>query len=189
MNKIVSFFDELFARISCKRTAFVVMCALVVVGIVLGVVLYMLPSAAWWQNNRYAFADKLLYGGFGGVLGALLLPTVLLCAVAVVGCAVPQCRFLLYLSAFLCGLYVGATVSAIASMSVVACVLYVLLWSTVEVASALFLLGWCVVEQPCKKDVKNALWLTKPILLAFCVVFLVKIILIFVVLRTIIGLI
>ena len=190
MKKSVLYFcEELFARARRNGFATVLLAALAVAGVVVGVVLYRMPSALWWQCNRYAFAEKLLYGGFVAVLFGLLLPSALLCSIAVVGLFGRWFRALWYVATFLCGLYVSAAICAIAQISVVTCLLYALLWAAEEIVCCLVLFVWCVDEQPCGFDPKSAMWCAKPVLCAYFVLFLAKIVLIFVVLRTIIGLI
>ena len=167
----------------------VALCACAVVGIVLGVVLYRLPTAYWWQNNRWNFACKLLYDGFGSVLFALLLPSVLVCFAAVVASLRSYLSAICYVTALLVGIYTAAIVCAIATMSVVSCVLYTLLFLSVELVGHLLLHIFVACDDPCDRTFAEAVCGLKILLIAYLVLFIAKILLIFVVLRPIIGLI
>lgn len=167
----------------------IVLCVCAVVGVVLGVVLFGLPSATWWQYNRMEFACTLLNGGFFKILFAALLPCLLVALVAVLGCMQYFLRAAVYVTSVLCGVYCGALVCALANYSFVAGVLYGLLYCLVQCLSELGLLFWCVVQPDCSQTFAEALCSCKKPLVAYFCLFLVKILLIFVLLRPIYGLI
>ena len=182
-------FDEFMYRVRRHEIRFWAVCASAVAGIVVGIVLYKLPAAYWWQNNRWNFATKLLCEGFGSVAISLLLSGILVCVTSLMSSLKSYLTAICFVAAFLCGMYAVGIVCAISTISVVSCVLYTLLFLSVELVGNIIFMIFVACDEACEKTFIQAICGLKTLLIAYLVVYIVKILLIFAVLRPIIGLI
>ena len=128
--------------------AFFVVCA-AIVGIACGFAVYKLPNAYWWQNNRLDFCYKLMYGGFVGVMWSIFLSYLCVFAISLVAKRFAACKFLCYVGAFLCGIYVGGVLLALWQSSAVLCVLYAIFFVAVNLSVALLCLFLALTEESC----------------------------------------
>ena len=189
VNFAQNLFDEFLFRVRRHKLQTIALSMCVLCGLIVGVVLYKIPAAYYWQNNRFAFACVLVYEGFFAVLlrGMLGLCIVLSCCVF--SAMQPFLRSLIFVAALGCGMYVSGTVCALFQISLVVGLLYTLLFATVWLVSNLFLLIWCICEQPSENTFKQAICALKTTVCVYVGLFFVKILMIFLLLRPIYGLI
>lgn len=181
--------DEFVFRLHRNKWQIVALACCLLCGLVLGVVLYKLPSAYYWQNNRFQLACILVYEGFFAVFRRLALWSAVVVFCCILSCIQPFLRAFVYFAALACGIYVSGSVCALFAVSVVVGILYTLLWSTVWVCADAFLLAWCVAETPCENSFGEAVCAIKNAVYVYLALIFAKILIIFVLLRPIYGLI
>ena len=127
------FWKDLLCELQTQKYRAVFYCLCVVGGLVCGFVVYSNDPACWWGINRYEFACKLIYGGFFAVLFAEIFAA-LIFATAITFSCIKYCALLRAVALFVGALYWGGILAAIAQISAVFCVLYLLLCALVQLA-------------------------------------------------------
>ena len=184
-ERIKLYAEDLWCGIkSCKWSS--IMHALCIVGgFIAGFALYKSDAVCWWSLNRYEFACKLVYGGFFAVFLLQLLASVLFALALMLSCF--RCVSVLrFVALFVVGLYWGAIVAAIAQISVVLCILYFLLCAAVQIFA--FFLAAC--DLACHNEARavtfgDAYCACKPTLCLLACELIIKIIVLFLILRPI----
>lgn len=177
------YFEDILQQLRCNKRRLLVCILCVVLGIVLGIVLYNASNCNWWYCNRYNYVYKILYGGFFEVLCSFV--------IGAVACGFWLCLFSLWRwTHFLCfplllvsSLYFGAHCCAIFSCAGMLGILHLILVLAVGQVVNMLCCFLTICTPPCRRTFKEAFHDLKSILLLLLASVILRIIVIFLLLR------
>ena len=186
---IKRFFEDISAAFfNCKRKV-ILCCAVSVVGMVLGIVFFKISNYNWWYCNRYLFVEKLVYGSFFAIFLSYLLCAAVVCALLCVSLLTSWTQVFCLVTLFFVSLYFGANCCAVFECAgALLGVLYLLLLLA-EQALNMLCCFLTLCNCPCKRALNEAIWDNKTALIVQIAAILVKLAIIFVLLRLITALI
>ncbi len=159
------------------------------IGTVLGLVAYNVSQYSWWGVNRCDYAYKLLYGGFFALFVAYLLCALVVCVVLCCSACIKNSQWLCVGTIVVFSIYFGANCCAVCSYSSFLGVLYALFLLLTEQAINWFCCFWACTEFGCADSFKQGFQIVKlPVYWQIASVF-VKLLIVFVLLRTLTALI
>jgi len=181
--------EDLLQLLRTHKTKVVLCCVFAVLGIALGVTMYCISNYNWWYYNRNDYACKLLYDGFFAVFLAFLLSAVVCAALLCLFSVWRQTRFLSYVVVFFSGFYLGANASALFTCVGAWALAFVLTLQLFGLAANALCCFLVLADDGCNNTFKQTICQCKPVLIIQFAAVLVKILLIFVLLRPLTALI
>ncbi len=180
--------QDVWQQLRVNKTRVVLCCVCAVGGIGLGIALFYLSYGNWWYCNRCEFAQSLWCSGFGGILAKFLFASLLVCASLWCVTLWKWSKNFCYLVLLIASLYCGANCCAFFVLMGGWGVLYVLLVLLVEqlINMLCCFLTSCICA--CRRTVKEAFRECKGIFILQGCCVLLKLLLVFLILRPLFAL-
>ena len=175
--------DDLWQSLRTHKSKAVLCCVFALLGVILGITLFCISNYNWWYFNRYNYACKLLYGGFFAVLLAFVLAAAVYSALLCLCSAWRQTRFLCYFVMALAALYFGANLAAMFQCVGFLAVLYGLFLLLLELVPDVLCCFFLVSDNCCNNTFKQTLFNCRPVLIIQFAAALLKLLIIFILLR------
>ncbi len=138
-------------KICAYKWRFIMCAVFCVAGIACGIAFFYAFQYGWWYFNRCEFANKLMAGGFSAFL-LFLLSYLVLYLILILCNMLKETYWLCCVATFIACLYVGATVVALFTVSVIWGVLFVILIALEDIAVYCMSCFVCLCEKPiCRK--------------------------------------
>lgn len=183
------FFEDIADTFRNNRFKACLCVATALAGTILGVVFFRISNYNWWYCNRCDFVRKLVYGGFFTILLTYLLWGAALCALLCLSLFSDWTGVFCHVALFFASLYFGANCCALVECAGIVLGFFYILLLIVEQAFNMLCCFLTSCNISCKRTLQEAISDNKISLsLQFVAVF-VKIIIIFLLLRTITALI
>ena len=186
---IKMYFEDIGLQLRCnkRRALFCVLCA--VVGIVLGVVLFNTANYNWWYCNRYDFACKLVFGGFFEIFFAFLMAAAVYSLLLIVFSLCSLTRLLCYPLLVFVSLYFSANCAAIFACVGMVGIIYVIFALAFGQIVSMLCCFLTLCQEPCRRSFREVICDLKGILLLQVVSVILRVAVIFALLRPISNLI
>lgn len=175
--------EDVWQSLRTHKTKSILCSVFALLGVILGVTLFCISNYNWWYCNRYNYACKLLYGGFFAVLLAFVLAAVVYSALLCLFSVWRQTRFLCYFALTLSALYFGANVAATFQCVGFLAVLYGIFLLVLELAANALCCFFVVSDNCCNNTFKQTLCNCRPIIVVQFAAALLKLLIIFILLR------
>ncbi|MCM1395406.1 MAG: hypothetical protein NC132_04755 [Corallococcus sp.] len=183
------YLDDILQLFRTNKTKAVACGVFAILGVALGVTVFCISNYNWWYYNRYDYACKLLYGGFFSVMLAFLLSAAVLSALLCLFSVWRQTKFLCIFAAFLWAFYFGANVGAAFTCVGVWAIVYALVLLATELAVNTLCCFFIWADDACNNNFKQIIGSCKPVIILQFAAAIVKLLLIFVLLRPLTALI
>lgn len=181
--------EDVLQMLRTHKTKVILCCVFAALGIALGVTMYCISNYNWWYYNRNEYACKLLYDGFFTVLLAFLLPAVVLSALLCLFSVWRQTKYLSYLFVFASAFYMGANAGALFTCMGVWALIYVLTLLAFSFIVNMLCCLFVLTNDSCNNTFKRIIYECKPVLIVQFAAVIVKLLLVFVLLRPLTALI